>query len=130
MREIPLTHGKVALVDDSDHEWLAQKKWCYYKSSQYTGYAVSSDCSGGRRKLLYMHREIVKPGTGLEVDHINHDGLDNRRANLRAVTHSENLLNQRGRKTKQSRPAGQCYIRVLEKNNLTVYLLEREASQM
>jgi len=128
MREIPLTNGKVALVDDSDYEWLAQRKWSYQKGSKYTGYAVRTDYSAERPKTLSMHGEIVKPAAGLEVDHINHDGLDNRRANLRAVTHSENMRNQRGYRIKKTRPASRYDIRVLEENNLTVYLLEREAS--
>ena len=55
-----------------------------------------------------MHREILQPGDGLEVDHVNGDGLDNRRVNLRAVTHGTNLANQthQSRNRKYDLPTG------------------------
>lgn len=71
MREIPLNHGKVTLIDDEDYELVAAIPWTYRWQ-----YAVSNDLS--------MHRVIL----GLEkhdprvVHHINGNGLDNRRANL------------------------------------------------
>lgn len=80
---LPLSQGKFALVDRTDFEWLNQWNWAAIKSGN-TYYATRS--SG-----ILMHREILKPPTNLEVDHVNGDGLDNRRANLRAVTRTENL---------------------------------------
>ena len=85
MAEIPLTQGKVALVDDADYEELAKYKWHFAAK----GYAC-------RRKdgvIVYMHREITKAEKGFYVDHINHDTLDNRKSNLRCCSQSLNMAN-------------------------------------
>lgn len=85
MKEIKLTQGKVVLVDDIDFDWLNQWKW-YYDH----GYA-RRDFGGRNNKIhIYMHRLII---TGKEIDHINGNGLDNRRSNLRVATHADNLKN-------------------------------------
>ena len=87
--EIPLTRGFVAIVDDEDAD-LAALKW-YAQRHRRTVYA-SRGSSGSRMRL---HRAIGDR-IGLEglVDHINGDGLDNRRANLRSATNSQNLANR------------------------------------
>lgn len=90
MKEIPLTQGKVALVDDEDFGWLSEQKWCF--NSQ--GYSVR-----GRVPQLIMHRVIMERilgeaiPLGMEVDHINTNKLDNRRDNLRLATHAQNKRN-------------------------------------
>jgi len=90
MKEIPLTRGKVALVDDADFEWLSHFKWncrpnhkAFYAFSWIDGHSVS------------MHRLILNPSRKDSVDHINGDGLDNRRENLRICTASQNTANTR-----------------------------------
>jgi len=94
-KTIALTQGKVALVDDEDCEWLNAWKWAYWPE-KYTGYAgrriYQKDKS---RKRIRMHRVILNPPPNMEIDHINGNGLDNRRCNLRICTHSQNLANQR-----------------------------------
>ena len=94
MKEIKLTRGKVALVDDEDFEWLNQRKWHAQKSGN-AWYAARCDCSGKRKRYVYMHRLILRPPIGKECDHSNGSGLDNRRANLRVVTRSQNMMNSR-----------------------------------
>lgn len=89
MRYINLTQGKRAIVDDEDYELLCKHKW-YYD----LGYAKRNIVVGGKRNLLRMHREILNAPDGLSIDHINGDGLDNRRENLRACTTSENQRNR------------------------------------
>ncbi len=89
MKEIKLTQGKVALVDDEDFDWVSQKPWqaqvnhcgIFYASSAY--------------RSEKMHRVVMglQKGDKRQVDHINHDGLDNRRCNLRIVTNSQNCMN-------------------------------------
>lgn len=101
MKRIPLTQGKFAIVDDGDYEWLSQFKWCIHRG-RYTFYAKRS----ANRKILKMHRVIMRTPQGREVDHINHNGLDNRRANLRECSHAENLHNQLHRKTGTSKYRG------------------------
>lgn len=91
-KEIPLTQGKVAIVDDADYEYLNQWKWHYNRS---TGYAARKDWSGGKAKQIYMHRLILNPPAHLQVDHRDGDKLNNRRLNLRQATSAENSQNQK-----------------------------------
>jgi hypothetical protein len=92
MKTILLTQGKVALVDDADFEALSRYKWCA-RFNRGLWYAYRSSYPDNRKcGHIYMHRQI----TGFaEADHINHDGLDNRRANLRSATRSQQMGNTR-----------------------------------
>ena len=87
MQYIELTQGKQAVVDDEDYEWLSKYTWCV-SNHNGTDYAVNS-------RLEYMHRLILDPSPGMFCDHINHDGLDNRRENVRICTRTENQQNRR-----------------------------------
>ncbi len=90
MKQIPLSRGKVALVDDADFGWLSQYRW--HASPNGSGrifYAVTRK----NGKTTYMHRLILRPSGDLVTDHINRNGLDNRRGNLRAVRQSLNMAN-------------------------------------
>lgn len=100
MKEIKLSQGKVALIDDEDFIWLSQWKWCANKNRN-TFYVVRHTHvseTGLPRTLLLMHRLILeKHGLlqpGHEVDHINGDGLNNQKYNLRSVTPRQNLQNR------------------------------------
>ena len=99
MKKIPLTQGQVALVDDADYEWLSRWKWCaMWCSSTDSFYAVRHiRLPNGKWTTLRMHRAILglERGDSRQVDHENHDTLDERRENLRIVTHQENQWNQR-----------------------------------
>jgi len=92
MKAIALSQGEVALVDDEDYEWLSKKKWHYCKAGH--GYAARH--IGGRmnHKYIYMHREILNVQTNQEVHHINHNPIDNRRANLMPCSHNQNQKHQ------------------------------------
>lgn len=87
-REILLTQGKVALVDDEDYDFLMQWKW-QAKHGSGTYYATKS------RPCVAMHRLIMNAQEGEIIDHINHNGLDNRKENLRICTHKENCRNMK-----------------------------------
>jgi hypothetical protein len=92
-----LSQNKVALVDDADFDWLNQWKW-YADRSEETFYAVRNvQLPGGKRTRIKMHRLVLglEHGDPRQGDHINHDGLDNRRDNLRIVTHQQNQWNRR-----------------------------------
>lgn len=91
MKTISLTQNQVALVDDDDFERLNKFKWTASKDHHYNRWYALRDSMG--RKIL-MHREIMNTPKGLMTDHINHDGLDNRKCNLRVCTNRENQLNQ------------------------------------
>lgn len=96
MQEITLTQSKVAIVDDDDYEWLIQWTWYARKSSQrhpgrerwYAGRSFKS-------RIIHMHRVILDAPKGLLVDHINGNGLDNQKSNLRLATNSQNICNSR-----------------------------------
>ena len=89
-KEILLTHGHVALVDDADFEWLNQWKW-HVTPRGYARRAVPRE--GGQRWVL-MHRQILDAPPHLWSDHINGNRLDNRRSNLRLVTPLQNGRNK------------------------------------
>jgi hypothetical protein len=94
MIEIPLTQGKVALVDDEDAE-LAAFNWYAHKSCR-RWYAAR----GAREKATTLHREVwlrMRPGAPPppQIDHVSGDGLDCRRENLRAASTAQNQYNAR-----------------------------------
>lgn len=97
--EIPLSSKKYtglhALVDEDDYELVSQHRWFPTRSStSRTFYAGRFEKQrDGKRVIILMHREINKTPQDLETDHINGDGLDNRRENLRSVERSQNLAN-------------------------------------
>lgn len=104
MKEIPLTQGQFALVDDDDFKELNQHKWY---ASLNTGtnsfYAVRSiGLKCGKWVKLRMNRIVMSCDIDLCIDHINHNTLDNRKLNLRIVTKSQNGMNQRRRNTNKS----------------------------
>jgi hypothetical protein len=90
IRYIPLTRGLHAIIDADDYEWLSQYKWYAGKSTVNT-YARRHSSKG----VVVMHRQIMNPPKGMVVDHINGNGLDNRRCNLRICTPAENVRNRR-----------------------------------
>lgn len=100
-REIPLTKGMVAIVDDEDFDSLNQFKW-YAKNNKAKNrptdifYACRRDKKfRGKRKTIYMHRFLMNPPRSRVVDHRNGNPLDNRKENLRVCTRAENNQNLR-----------------------------------
>jgi hypothetical protein len=103
-RKIPLSQGKFARVDPEDYVGLARHKWCAAKQGN-SFYAVRSE---GNRQLR-MHRAIVNAAAGMVVDHIDHDGLNNTKRNLRSCTKAQNAYNQRPQKGRSSKFKGVCW---------------------
>lgn len=93
MKEIKLTQGKFAQVDDEDYEYLTQFKWHAEKCLKNVR-ASRVIKINDKRKTIYMHRVIMKTPDNLQVDHIDHNGLNNQRYNLRNCTHKQNLSNR------------------------------------
>jgi len=97
-----LNRGLEAQVDVADVEAVREHHWWAYRNRPArTWYAAAStkivdEAGVSGRSTLLMHRLILSAPAGKEVDHWNHDGLDNRRENLRVVTHAKNMENRRG----------------------------------
>lgn len=102
MKKIPLTQGKVALVDDEDYEFLMQWKWRY----DPRGYAVRTQYISGGRKTILMHRLILNAFHGIEIDHIDRNGLNNQSQNMRFATRAENCRNVGAHKDSASKYKG------------------------
>jgi len=112
MKTIPLTKGYVALVDDEDFERVSQFNWIATMSRHGTWYAQRNvDLPNGKRTTQQMQRFILGLGwTGhqVEVDHEDHNGLNNQKTNLRAGPQTRNQGNQKVRKEGTSKFKGVC----------------------
>lgn len=106
MREIPLTRGLVAMVDDGDYESLSSHKWHALRGSAKF-YAARR--LGSRGTYLLMHRVILNAPGGMYVDHISGSTLDNRRSNIRVVTPAQNNMNRGASSTNKSGFKGVCW---------------------
>lgn len=95
MKEIELTQGYVAVVDDEDFERLAQFTWraSVRKGLVYARRTSQRDAEG-RQKTIYMHHDIAGKPEGFQVDHRDGNPLNNVRSNLRIATRSENQMNR------------------------------------
>ena len=103
MKEIKLTQGKVAIVDDEDFEFLNQFKWCAFKNSN--GEFVASRTVNKRNR--YMHRDVLGLyNPSIYGDHIDHNGLNNQKHNLRPSSHHQNILNTTSRINSTSKYLG------------------------
>jgi hypothetical protein len=84
--------GTFALVDNEDYDELSKRRWHVIKTGRQmyvVGYIV-----GGKGKAERMHRHILNAPDGILVDHINGNGIDNRRVNIRLCTQQENQRNR------------------------------------
>ena len=90
MKEIKLTTGQIAFVDDEDYEVLSRKSW----RTDRDGYAISGASKNGKYYNVRMHRLILGLTDPLiQVDHKDHNKLNNQKSNIRPCSHSENQRN-------------------------------------
>jgi len=130
-RRIPLTQGKYAIVDNDDYYGLNRCKW-YAARGGRTFYAVRGYRSKTQKKRLTisMHNCIIPVPDGYIIDHINHNGLDNRKKNLRAATQAQNARNARYPKMNcSSRYRGVWYNRQTKKWRATI-VVNRKRKQI
>jgi hypothetical protein len=94
-KEIPLSKGFVALVDAADYDFLMQWRWQARRFKKGGGLYAVRTYHGAQDKcfMLFMHRVILNPASGVEIDHIDGNGLNNTRSNLRTATHQQNMYN-------------------------------------
>lgn len=119
MKEIILTQGKTTIIDDEDYDAVINLKWHAAKLG-HTFYAarnvrIEKTTNGQRQRVQFLHRLITKCEIGKKIDHINGNGLDNRRCNLRIVTTRENGQNRHHNKT--TMPVGVRYLGTKYKTN-------------
>jgi hypothetical protein len=91
---VMLSQNMEAKIDVTDVDIVSQRKWHASKKSSGLCYASSKVKHDSKSGQLLMHRLIMSAETGQVVDHINGNGLDNRRSNLRICSHSENMKNR------------------------------------
>lgn len=96
MKEILLSKGQKALVDDADFERFGGLKW-YAKANRKSFYAYRSQIINGKHVRFALHRVILDAPPDMVVDHVNGNTLDNRRENLRLAHYYQNSQNQRTR---------------------------------
>lgn len=128
-REIPLTQGQTAFIDESDFNLISAYKWCARWDKCTSGfYAMRVEVTNRKFKSIYMARLIMglERGDKRTVDHINHNTLDNRRQNLRVCTKAQNCMN-RGTWSKTgfkgvSRVSDNCFMAEIKANGERVYL--------
>ena len=107
---VPLTKGKVALIDAGDGEVIGRHSW----SAAWTGRRWYARRGYNNGTHVYMHRAILETPAGLDADHRNGDSLDNRRANLRNASESENMAN---RSKQRNNPSGYKGVRKHDEGN-------------
>ena len=110
---IALTKRRRAVVDPEDYEEQSRHKW-YALRGDKTSIPRYYACRKKNGRRVFMHREIMNCPPGMEVDHINGDTLDNRRANLRICTHADNLYNRKPRIATSSYK-GVCFHKLAKK---------------
>ena len=126
---LQLTGGFLSLIDEQDVEQFAVFNWCsHVQKSARVEVARTSPSVGGSRPTIYLHREIMKPTSGQDIDHRDQHKLfcykvvDNRRSNLRVVTRAHNNVNARKRAACTSIYKGVCWNKQKEawKSQITV----------
>lgn len=96
-----------ALVDDEDYEMLMKWNWCVYKNGNNL-YAARGNSANSEFRTTHMHRVIMNSPKGLSVDHIDHNGLNNQKSNLRNCTQAQNQWNKAGIVDATSKYKGVC----------------------
>ncbi len=100
MKQIELTKGHYARIDDEDLDLVSQYTWRANETKDGGIYAQSGQ--GGKYPTIMMHRLIMKAPKGTEVDHQDHNGLNNQKSNLRLCTRAQNAANQAKQRTPRS----------------------------
>lgn len=123
LKEIKLTQGKVALVDDSDYDELVKHSWqAYWSKKGKRFYARRTFRVKGERKVSLMHRFILGlTDRKISCDHKDNDGLNNQRSNLRVATLQQNSFNRKKNLNCSSKYKGVVWLK--ERNKWRAYII-------
>ncbi len=91
---VPLTRGYEAVIDTQDVPMVGEWNW-YAETRRHGVYARRDEQVGDIRLRIYLHRQILGNPNGLQIDHIDGNGLNNLRSNIREATAEQNAHNQR-----------------------------------
>ena len=128
MKEISLTNGGVAIVDDEDFDELNRYKWLSHEEKN-TSYAWRHEKKGFRQYgKIKMHRQILNPKITESVDHINGNGLDNRRDNIRICTAQQNQMNRQNHSIHSSGYKGVSFHKKNKRWRATINLNGKQVS--
>lgn len=126
MKTIQLTQGKVTMVDDEDYDYLMQWKWHAANARGVTHYAArtinKSKSNTGKHVYIPMHRQIMNAPKNIIIDHIDHNGLNNQKSNLRECTCSQNSRYKIKAKNKRSEYKGVSFNRFIKGNKEYQYI--------
>ena len=105
MKKIPLTQDKEAIVDDEDYPLISRHNWCAVKKGKnwYAETGVKAGRGAKKQQTLYMHHLILPQRNGYIIDHIDMNGLNNQRRNLRYALWGQNVNNSRPRRNRKFR---------------------------
>jgi len=136
MKQISLSRGLFALVDDEDHDWLAEHKWSVKPSPGGHRCPVANIKVNGSWKMKTMQRLIMGEPPDCEVIFKNHDGLDCRRDNLKVVTHKGAQRYHRVRRDSETgikgvtrEPSGMWYARI-QVNGVPIHVGSYETEEI
>lgn len=123
MKTLPLTKGKVALVDNDNFEYLNQWKWrVQSKNHNKNEFYVARSIRGQKPNVVYLHRLIMNvTDSKIQVDHINGNSLDNRKQNLRIANSSQNSRNIKPGKRNTSGYKGVSWSKKTKKWRAKIY---------
>lgn len=93
--KITTRNGYTFTIDDEDYEKIKGHCWYGYTYPRGTSYIQTRIVVEGKVKILGIHRLIMNAVNGTQIDHVNCDGLDNRKSNLRFCTNAENTRNRK-----------------------------------
>ena len=110
MKLIKLTKGNFAKVDDEDFELLSESKWHTQTGATKKPYAACGVSVRGKPRTILMHRVIMNAPMDKHVEHIDGDGFNNQKSNLRLCTRSQNLANQKLHTNNKSGIKGVCWL--------------------
>lgn len=96
--EMQLTQGQVAFIDKDDYDLVKSYRWCAFKGGNTFYVSTNIRKADSKWTTLSMHRLITKAPKGMEVDHEDHNGCNNRRGNLRVCTSQQNQMGSKRKK--------------------------------